>query len=306
MMKSGKVARATGDTEDMQSKPKVRLEARSKWEVIGSVATGAIHLRKEQPCQDALHTLVTENYAIACVADGHGSSACPHSDDGSKAAVKIAAELLATMLEQMDAATISAQKEIWLPKQIESKWKEAVKAIHAEAGRDDTLDPFPYILYGTTLLALAATESFVFALQIGDGDILMVDRDGVARPLLPTEEKVGEDTESLCLADAWKYVRTQIVHLEPERNRATPKESVSPEAELLKNPSDGAPMFLLSTDGYANSFADSSGFLKAGADFLRLWQEEGSSYINENLAEWLRISSDKGSGDDISLALVCW
>ena len=254
------------------------------WVAIGDVVQGAVHIRQDVPCQDALHIQAGENYTIACVADGHGSASCPYSDEGSKAAVKVAAEILASMLEKdLTAATISAQKEIWLPRQLESGWKEAVRAVHAEKGRETEHDPFPYIQYGTTLLAIAATESFVFALQIGDGDILMIDESGDARQLLPVEEKVGEDTESLCLTDAWKYVRTQIIPW---------------------NQAGGAPLFLLSTDGYANGFANAAGFTKAGADFLQLWRDEGIDYIKENLQEWLRISSDKGSGDDIALALV--
>ena len=285
-MKSGKTAEAVGCPE-------------CGWTAIGGIVPGAIHIRQDKPCQDAMHIRQGKNYAIACVADGHGSASCPHSDDGSKAAVKVAAELLSSMLKQgSDAAAFSAQREIWLPRQIEAKWKEAVKVIHGENGRQggscstvkepdshESTDktPFPYIQYGTTLLAIAATETFIFALQIGDGDMLMIDKSGTARPLLPTEEKVGEDTESLCLTDAWKYVRTQVIPW---------------------NPSDGAPLFLLSTDGYANSFANSGGFAKAGADFLQLWQNEGTDYISENLPDWLRISSDKGSGDDIALVLI--
>jgi len=254
-----------------------------KWVTAGGVVPGAIHLRQDVPCQDALYISASEKYAIACVADGHGSASCPHSGDGSKAAVKAAGDLLESLMEQgLDAATLSSQKDIWLPKQIESKWQEAVQSIHSENGREEA-EPFPYMLYGTTLLALAATESFIFALQIGDGDILMIDETGEARTLLPTEEKIGEETESLCQSDAWQYIRTQIIPWNSE---------------------NGAPMFLLSTDGYANGFADSSGFRKAGTDFLRLWREEGQEYINDNLENWLRISSDKGSGDDIALALV--
>lgn len=255
----------------------------SNWNAVGGVVAGAIHLRKDKPCQDALHIQTHKNYTIACVADGHGSAACPHSDEGSKAAVKVASELLASILNKdLEASTMSAHKDIWLPKQIETKWKDEVKKIHAIKERE-LIDPFPYTLYGTTLLALAATESFVFAMQIGDGDILMVDDTSTARPVLATEEKVGEDTESLCQDDAWQYVRTQIIPW---------------------NTSTGSPMFLISTDGYANSFTGFSGFAKAGADFLGLWQDEGHEYISQNIEEWLRLSSDKGSGDDIAIALI--
>lgn len=234
-------------------------------------------MRNEKPCQDAIFFNSQKKFSIACVADGHGSESCPHSHDGAQAAVKIAAELIEAMLPNLHA-----HKDIRLPKQLEAKWKEAVEKIHAEKEREA---PFAHVLYGTTLLAVVAAESFIFALQIGDGNILMVDREGNARPVLCTGDSVGEDTESLCLDDAWTYIRTQIIP---------------------RNPTDGSVMFLLSTDGYANSFADSSGFLKAGTDFFKLWKEEGIAYIDENLPHWLRQSSDKGSGDDIAMALIVY
>lgn len=251
---------------------------KAEWLAIGSVVTGAMHLRKEMPCQDALYlSPPNPNFAIACVADGHGSNSCPYSDEGSTIAVKVAGELLETMLPNL-----SDHKDVWLPKKLVAMWEDEVRAIHEKKERE-MLDPFPYTLYGTTLLAVVATDSFVFALQIGDGNILMIDANGTAKPILAEAENVGEDTESLCLKEAWQYIRTQIIP--------------------LSLPSD-VPMLMLSTDGYANGFMNNSGFLKAGSDFYKLWQEEGADFINEALPEWLRQSSDRGSGDDIALALI--
>jgi len=258
--------------------------SKKKWVAIGSIVDGAIHLRQEKPCQDGLFLRESEDdkkpaFAIACVADGHGSGSCPHSDEGAKIAVAVAGELLEAMPHDLNA-----YKDIRLPRKIESEWKKAVQKMHAKNGRDEA-EPFPYILYGTTLIAVIATDKFIFALQIGDGNILMIDKEGNARPILAVAETVGEDTESLCLDDAWTYVRTQIIPW---------------------NAADAPAMFLLSTDGYANSFTDSKGFTKAGTDFFQLWREKGLDYINENLQGWLRQSSDKGSGDDIAMALLAF
>ena len=271
------------------------------WTAIGECVNGAIHIRQERICQDAIYIHpYNPKYAIVCVADGHGSLSCPYSDEGANVAVKLVGEFLANILDNDSdpLATLSAHREIWIPKQIETHWKDAIKALHMHKESNgsneskendeeqDKIIPFSYTLYGATLLALVATKSFIFALQIGDGDILMIDQSGTARQILDTaESSIGEDTESLCLDNAWKYFRTQIIPW---------------------NSSNGATMFLLSTDGYANSFADIKGFVKAGTDFHHIWQEEGLEYINSNLQSWLRKSSDKGSGDDIALALVAY
>ena len=246
--------------------------------------TGANHLRAGGGCQDAIFVHKYETgYVIAAVADGHGSKACPYSEEGAKIAVDVVSKLLCSILDSEEAQfTLASNKDDRIPKQLEFMWKEAVKTHHNKEGRDACDNDLElFMLYGTTLNVVAAVRDFVFFVKIGDGDVLMINEDGVSH-VLEAEDKIGEDTESLCLKEAWKFVKTQIMQ--------------------VKN--DCPLMFLVSTDGYSNSFTDKSGFLKAGEDFYRLWMEEGLGYIESSLEDWLRASSDKGSGDDISLALV--
>ena len=217
------------------------------------------------------------------MADGHGSKACPFSAEGAEIAVKVSVGLLRSIQDTKDAQfTLVANKDDRIPKQLEIMWKEEVRKRHAQMGREEACDDLTlFTLYGTTLNVVAAASDFVFFIKIGDGDVLMVSEDG-ARHVLEQEEKVGEDTESLCLDESWKFVRTHIMQVKNDRPL----------------------MILVSTDGYSNSFADKSGFIKAGEDFFRLCMEEGLEYVESSLQDWLRASSDKGSGDDISLALI--
>lgn len=261
----------------------------SDWVVIGGTIRGAVHLLQGKPCQDAL--LVQNNeayhYSLACLADGHGSENCPYSDEGAQAAVETAETLFASIFSQntpVEAfATLDANKEIWLPKQMEAQWKARIRDIHAQKERPSE-EPFPYHLYGTTLLALVAMQDFIFAMQIGDGDILTVDRDASVRWLIPPDYTSDNETYSLCMDSCWSYIKTHILPLNDER--------------------DSPLMFLLSTDGYANSFFEPLGFIKAGADIYKLWRDNGIDYIKEHLEDWLSHSSADGSGDDITMALV--
>ena len=256
-----------------------------RWAAAGAVVQGALHIRNDKPCQDALIIPKSEDgsFAIACVADGHGSASCPYSDEGALEAVRLVSKLLKDIMEQgiQEAhSTLTACKDIRLPKQIETMWNRLTETLHENKGRTEG---YSSTLYGTTLLAALATDDFLFALQIGDGDILLVDTDGLARHVFPDYVHIGEDTESLCMKDSWQYIKTTLIPWDV---------------------SGGSPMVMLSTDGYANSFVDGAGLLKAGADFYSIWQNDGLEPINENLSDWLRESSDKGSGDDISLALI--
>jgi serine/threonine protein phosphatase PrpC len=255
-----------------------------KYDCTGASVLGATHLKNGKPCQDA-YTILSENkFTVICAADGHGSQRCPFSDEGSKAAVQETESLLASICKNTKKAfsSFDANKEIWLPKQIEERWKTRVREIHTERERDTDI-PFSYELYGTTLLALAAADDFIFAMQIGDGDILAIPPDSQPNWLIPPVESFGSETESLCMENAWQYIRTRII---PITEKSKPV------------------LFWLSTDGYANSFTNEAGFLKAGTDIYALWQNEGKDYIEAHLNDWLSLSTTEGSGDDITVVLM--
>ena len=64
-------------------------------------------------------------------------------------------------------------------------------------------------------------------------------------------------------------------------------------------------LILLATDGYANSFREDAGFLKVGSDLLGIIRTDGLDKVNENLETWLTETSKAGSGDDITLGILC-
>jgi hypothetical protein len=255
----------------------------------GGSVRGATHITQGKPCQDALRLYEAPDgsYAVACVADGHGSSHCPYSDEGALAAVDCAFELLTSVLDSStDASAIrqTLQDGLRIPKLMEYLWKQRVVVIHQEKGREQTEEAFRYELYGTTLLAVAVTDEFIFAMQIGDGDIMQAEASGEVTRLFNLQEQQGSETFSLCMEQSWQYIHTRIIP-----NTGTSSEPL---------------MLLLSTDGYANSFTEQAGFLKAGADIYALWRERSLDYIQQNIDDWLTRSSEIGSGDDITLALL--
>ena len=81
----------------------------------------------------------------------------------------------------------------------------------------------------------------------------------------------------------------------------------SGEMRVRLEPLDGSPpaLLLLATDGYANSFRDDAGFLRVGADLLDMIRTEGIEKVEDSLDAWLTEASELGSGDDITLALLC-
>ena len=67
---------------------------------------------------------------------------------------------------------------------------------------------------------------------------------------------------------------------------------------------------MASTDGYANSYPDEESFQKVGQDILNLiCQDEagidaGLDSVESSLKEWLDETSEKGSGDDITVGII--
>ena len=71
-----------------------------KFQGVHSTVLGDSHIRKGIVCQDSSGTVVTDKFAIAVVADGHGSAKHFRSDVGSRIAVKITTKLLKNYMKK--------------------------------------------------------------------------------------------------------------------------------------------------------------------------------------------------------------
>ena len=63
---------------------------------------GASHEKTGLVCQDSSAFKICDNYAVAVVADGHGSKKHFRSDVGSKAAVEVSIEAIEKFCENID------------------------------------------------------------------------------------------------------------------------------------------------------------------------------------------------------------
>jgi hypothetical protein len=175
--------------------------------------------------------------------------------------------------------------EEWLPRGLVRKWSEAVaEHLKSDPLSPDSLEAESVVAYGATLLVVAVTERFVLYLQLGDGEILTVSESGeVVRPLAKDERLFGNETTSLCTPEAWRDFRVGFQSLAQSRPA----------------------LILLSTDGYPNSFRDEAGFMKVGSDILQMIRENGLASVKDHLEGWLRDSTRAGSGDDVTLGILC-
>ncbi len=271
----------------------IPMTAANTWQVMGASVPGSRHIRSGQPNQDALILGVLPEGAgtFAAISDGHGSRTCFRSGEGARQAVQITDELMRT--NRMISTLKEHQGMQLVAQEILRHWRSSIMN-HLK------LHPFTYaetegldrqqrtllgrnalVAYGATLLVACAMETEVFFLQLGDGDFLTLDGAGMVSGIFgPDGKHMGNATTSLCLPNALEEFRFY------RWRTALPK------------------MLLGSTDGYGNSFRSEADFHKALRDYARLISEHGLDAVSDKLPEWLTETSEKGSGDDISLALI--
>ena len=138
-------------------------------------------------------------------------------------------------------------------------------------------------MYGSTLLGLVITKDFLFAFQLGDGDIVKVSEAGVQN-VIEAERILGTETYSLSKDQSWKNAITFVKKEDEVEGRSV--------------------MYMLSSDGLANSFKNDDEFKKTCNDYYTLLNEHGAKAVSDHLKTWLAETSELGCGDDITALFV--
>ncbi len=251
--------------------------------------TGDSHLKRNIVCQDSSGSVIGDEFAIAVVADGHGSAKHFRSDIGSKIAVRITIGLLEKYLGRQSFRDQFGDHPDFILRQIEKqilmKWREAVVEYHREnplteeeeeklAGRAETSIP---VIYGSTVLAAVMTQDFAFGMVLGDGGLVALDSKD--RLFIPVEDENAHAnyTSSLCNTNAIDY----FVHwYSMEEMKA----------------------LFVSTDGLYKSFASEEDFLRYHGLIHRMLSDPDKTVgsLKRNFEKRTR----EGSGDDISISLI--
>ncbi len=266
-----------------------------KYEIIGKSIQGASHIRKGVECQDAFRKVELENGTIIlAVADGHGSETCPFSSTGAKSATNVFCDIMSEHHQKYSenlellATYLNREGETRIAQAIDSEWKRRIVKQHKRLKRtidvleDGTQDvQSVYKQYGTTLLGLMVTDTFLFAFQLGDGDIGYVDGNGY-EAVVEGDKILGVETHSLSRESAWEKAISIVRRRSP----------VSPS------------MYMLSSDGFANSYKDEASFRATCIDYFNMLNEHGVAAIRANLPAWLMETSEMGCGDDITLLMA--
>jgi hypothetical protein len=289
----------------MEPDPEHDHRAEPSWDVFGASVCGAAHERTGLRKQDAWGFRKASSgtpLIVLAVSDGHGSPRCFRSHLGAKFAVRSAVAITKKLLEQRgehSPSWLNATVRQILPIDIVRRWIRAVKrhshshpfspeeknqlSLDAQQSENEGGQRELLLAYGATLVLMALTDRFIFYLQLGDGDISVIPGNGgrVTHPLPEDLSYLGNETDSLCSPDAQKLFRYRL--------------------QRIYGPAPAA--IFISTDGYSKSFngSDFEKDVKVCFDLLN----ESLTDFKDNLSMWLDECSRKGSGDDITLAVIC-
>lgn len=260
--------------------------------LLGASVQGFSHKRQNKLNQDAItwqQNLAGKLPVILAVADGHGSAKNFRSHKGSDFAVKVAINTLNEFWANIEAvdnvSSIKRLAEEKLPREIVDRW---LKIVQYDLDKNPLTDSEMELVgnsavaYGSTLLAVLATDAFILFLQLGDGDMLIVSEENNVSRAIPKDPRlIANETTSLCVPESWRDLKLAFLPV-----------------------NDFPKMILLSTDGYSNSFNDDQDFFQVAFDLRKILEEKSFEFLSSNIDSWLNETSEKGSGDDITAGII--
>jgi len=276
-----------------------------RWRVTGASRRGGSHVRSGLPNQDAFEYWASAdgNTAVMAVADGHGSALCFRSEAGSHVAVTTAVELLrkfaTTIRSGQSVCAIADRARALLAEELTQSWRAAVAgdlaakpftpaewaslaALEGWKGQQ-VVQRHPELAYGSTILAVVATTTYVLCMQLGDGDILFVDCEGDTRRALPKDRQLmPRQTASLWRRDAAAKFR---VHVQDGSN-------------------DLPVLVFAATDGYAESCKSEHELMEVGQHYLAVVRNAGLNGLEHQLKSFLDQASGTGTADDTTIGFI--
>lgn len=283
-----------------------------KYLVDNITIQGYAHILAEKACQDHSVSWQNKYYDAAIVCDGHGGDKYIRSDTGSYLACEAGKKVISVFMEHLAAdkdfrskffSSEKSRDEMFeqLTKAIIQEWNWAVESDYSgwaisddprfisltDAEKQDILRENSKA-YGSTFIAAVLSDGFYFILKLGDGNACILREEAVEfaedrSKTLRDEQLQFNLTTSLCSGVADREFRYAFVKF--------PKNSVQGIA--------------LTTDGVINSYTSEEGYIHLIGNVFSSYREADIKTAHDELENFLHTLSEKGSGDDLSVAVIC-
>ena len=261
---------------------------------------GFSHKKINKECQDYSVSWVGKDYCGIIVCDGHGGDKYIRSDIGSRLACEIGKKNISTFMEKFvfsDSLKIDSALE-QLEKSIVSGWYQAVETDYSinpitdderfsvlSDSEQGSLVKNPVKAYGSTFIASVKTKDFCFVLKLGDGNAIFFYSDGSNEmpKELDDEDCQFNITTSLCNNDALLSFHHCFRKFSPEKNITG---------------------IMLTSDGVINCYKTKESYVSFMQNIYFGYGEDGVELARKDLLPVLEKLSEKGSGDDLSVAII--
>ncbi len=241
---------------------------------------GRMHVDNGTVCQDyCLAENIGDDVQVICVADGHGGNVYTKSDKGSFYACTVFVDLVKELKEGNSLWIEEFRKDEFKTNFIK-KWKQTILADYKDNNEDvNEKENEQSIIrkYGTTFLFTIVTPDYYVIGQLGDGAIVMANKDGQYQLFKRHATKISSVTSSMVSNNA-EYAFVVDIY---ER----------------KYFSD----ILISTDGIYDKLDKGNSFYLYEQDLIKQISEKGE-IINPFSIEDIDISNI--SRDDCTIALM--
>ncbi len=256
---------------------------------------GFSHIKNNKECQDASFSCYDDKKALAIVCDGHGGDDYVRSAIGSSFGCEIAARNISDFVDKVDKEKLKLHPDrllVQLESSIINAWREAVyehyrqnpftekeiSVLSEKARKRYCQEERIESAYGTTLIAVVVTYDYWFGIHIGDGKCVAIDQNGEFSQPIPWDEKCFlNSTTSICDSDALGNFRHFY--------------------------SDNLPVAVfVGSDGIDDCFKGDEQMYHFYTVILSSFVVSDAETAKAELIDYLPRLSEKGSGDDVSVA----
>lgn len=269
---------------------------------------GKSHDTNGKPCQDSSYYYANNDYAVAVVSDGHGSSKYYRSDIGSKLAVEAAFTVVSSCMGTGRDDFIEGIKNDpyaimnRVTDAVLTEWTDLVKKYDSDRplseeeqkleGSDDRQDVLR--AYGATLICGVMSDGIVFGFQIGDGEFVAVnDESEDTMPMPEDPDCFLNRTSSICSSDASGRFRHLVISESVKNAESDNFRAICCNPEKVSS-------VVVCTDGLSTSFNSDESLMR----YCTAIPNALSSGSREILEENLKLRSCSNTCDDVSVSVV--
>ena len=187
------------------------------WRAIGRSSLGVSHYKVGKPCQDAVSFDRADELLIGAVSDGAGSA--HESQVGAKIAVSKTVQNLKTWAEEYGITSTNEKSKDKLEKILDKLFHDSLNHVLASLKTEANQRQCKLDDFACTLIAFVSTPNWIMAMQVGDGFIVVNNKDKGYKLLFEPDKGEYPNQTSFITSlngDYSREVKTEFIYRKQE------------------------------------------------------------------------------------------